>query len=74
MDVTGFVAAPAKLNTSPGEPGYDVRWDLVPGSARGKQSNVLDVLALVAWKNVMASPPMLGGARAFGGPACPWAP
>ena len=74
LDVTSFVAAPSKLNTSPGEPGYDVRWDLVAGSASGKQINILDVAALVAWKSPTASPPMLGEARAFGGPACPWAP
>ena len=70
MDVTSFVApAPRKLDKSPGDAGYDVRWDLVPGSVAGKHINLVDMTSLTT-----ASPPMLNGMRAYGGPACPWAP
>jgi len=33
---------------------------------------VNDLTALLAGSS--GNPPMLGGARAFNGPACPWAP
>ncbi len=74
VDITSFVApAPKKLNTSPGAPGFNVRWDLNPGPGGLANWIVLnDLLALVA--GPAAFPPMLGGAKAFNGPSCPWAP
>jgi hypothetical protein len=68
-DLTSFITG-SRLNKNPGMPGYDVRWDLVPGKGLFTYDvNVVDLTNLI---NVR--PPMLNGARAFYGPACPWAP
>ncbi len=74
QDVTSFaVPAPKKLNTSPGMTGFDPRWDLVPGQRAGLfWISLQDLTALTA--GPAAYPPMLGGARAFNGPPCPFPP
>jgi hypothetical protein len=72
QDVISFITAPRKLDKSPGETGFDSRWDLVPG--RGilpKAININDVTALV--NGTTGKPPMLGGNRAFD-QFCPFAP
>ena len=72
LDLSSFIAGtPRKLNTDPGDPGYDVRWDLVSGNGAGtpKDINLLDISNISLLK-----PPMFGGAKAFGGPVCPWPP
>jgi len=75
LDLSSFIAPPPrKLNTSPGNTGYDVRWDLTPGAPAGKHINLLDVSALTAPAPPTANPPMFGGQRAFDGPDCPWPP
>jgi hypothetical protein len=67
-DVTSYVApSPRKLNTDPGEPGYNVRWDIVPGA--GIFADAINLNDLASLTTVV--PPMLG-VRAFGGPTCPW--
>lgn len=58
VDIGSFVAPIWHLNTSPGDPGYDVRWDLSPGSDRlSKEINVVDIGAAA-----FTRPPMLNGA------------
>jgi hypothetical protein len=69
-DLSSFVAIPRKLGTSPGDPGYDVRWDIVPGTHAPLKVIVLTDIADL----VITKPPMLNNAREFGGPLCPWAP
>lgn len=66
-DLTSFLApTPRHLNTSPGDPGYDRRWDLVPGKGVfTKDINISDLTALL-----VLAPPMFNGQRAFNGPAC----
>ena len=67
QDVTSFVVPVLRFNTSPGEPGYDVRWDLVPGpNGFSSDINLQDITALI-----ILSPPMLGDLAAFNGPSCP---
>jgi len=69
-DLTSFLApVPKKLNTNPGDAGYDVRWDLVPGAPAGKQINLVDMTSTLTVR-----PAMLGGVKAFSGPVCPWPP
>ena len=70
-DLTSFVATPRRLGTSPGDLNFDVRWDLVPGAPNPAvfHINLTDITDVVFKK-----PPMLSGARQFGGPDCPWAP
>ncbi len=66
QDVASFIAPVRRLGTSPGDTGYDVRWDIVPGSGpMGDTINLQDVAYIV---NV--APPMLNNQRAYGGPAC----
>jgi hypothetical protein len=72
VDLGSFVAGVRKLNTNPGEAGFDSRWDLVPGTTSSKFINTVDMAAMVA--NVTARPPMLGGVKALGGPPCPYPP
>jgi len=72
LDMTSFLAPVRRLDSSPGHPNFDKRWDLVPG--RGLFAtwiNVNDLAALISGPS--GFPPMLGGAKAFGGPVCPWA-
>jgi hypothetical protein len=65
-DALSFLGPVRRLDTSPGDPGYDVRWDIVPGSGVfSKTVNMQDLISLLT-----LSPPMFSGARAFGGPAC----
>lgn len=65
-DLASFVTPVRHLNTSPGDPGYDQRWDLVPGPGMfSKTINIVDLSILVTLK-----PPMFGGQFAFNGPSC----
>jgi hypothetical protein len=65
-DLTSFLAPERRLNSNPGSPQYDVRWDLVPGAAVFPYViNVQDLLQLL-----FSAPPMFGGVRAFNGPTC----
>jgi hypothetical protein len=68
QDMASFVAPVKRLNTSPGDPNFDARWDLIPGSTFGDWINIQDLAALLAGPT--AHPPMFGGDRAFGN-ACP---
>lgn len=66
QDLTTFLAPTRRLDTSPGDAGYDKRWDLVPGAGIfGKDINISDLTNL----NTVA-PPMFGGQRAMTGPVC----
>jgi len=70
QDVTSFAAPVSRLNTSPGDAGYDIRWDVAPGPGGFTEDiNLQDITALA-----VLAPPMLGGLRAFGGPPCPEPP
>lgn len=65
-DVFSFLAPVRRLGTSPGDPNYDVRWDLVPGNGSfAADINLSDMTALLT-----LAPPMFGGQRAFDGPSC----
>jgi hypothetical protein len=68
-DLASFVAPTRHLGTSPGEPGYSARWDIVPGSTFGAAINIQDLAALITGPT--GYPPMFGGTRAFG-QTCPW--
>ncbi|MEK7186695.1 MAG: S8 family serine peptidase [Patescibacteria group bacterium] len=66
MDLTSFLAPVRRINTSPGDVGYDRRWDLVPGKGVfSKDINISDLTALT-----VLAPPMFNGQRAFNGPTC----
>jgi hypothetical protein len=64
--VTSFVAPVRHFEKSPGDFGFDARWDIKPGDGGlpPKYINILDVTTLVAGPT--GNPPMLNGARAFG--------
>lgn len=73
IDLTSFLAPARRLDTSPGHPNFNPRWDLVPG--RGLFATwiaVNDMTALIA--GTTGFPPMFGGAKAFNGPPCPFLP
>ncbi len=66
LDLGSFVAPLPRMNSSPGDPGYDVRWDLAPGAPGSLPDiNLQDMATLI-----LIAPPMLGGARAYNGPSC----
>jgi hypothetical protein len=68
-DVTSFIAPIRRLDKSPGDTGFSVRWDLVPGAGVfGNQVAINDLTALLAGQS--GFPPMFGGTRAFNGPTC----
>jgi pimeloyl-ACP methyl ester carboxylesterase len=72
-DLASFVAPVMRAFTSPGDAGFDVRWDIIPGpGAVSQHININDLAALVAGST--STPPMLGGASVFNGPECPWPP
>jgi hypothetical protein len=69
-DLASYVAPIRHINTDVSTLARDNRWDLVPGNgAIAHDINVQDLVKIVT-----TFPPMLGGARAFNGPVCPWAP
>ncbi len=68
QDLTLYIVPVKVLNTSPGDPEFDQRMDVVPGSIAGDWINIADMTNLV-----LVTPPMdpfNGTARAFNGPAC----
>jgi hypothetical protein len=69
-DLNEFLSPIRRLDSSPGGPGsFFVRFDLSPGPGIfADWINISDVNAMLAGSS--GFPPMLGGARAFGGPAC----
>jgi hypothetical protein len=73
-DLTTLLAPIRYFGTNVGTNPADVRFDLRPGPDGGGPTdiNLLDLTALIA--GATANPPMLGGVRALGGPACPWPP
>jgi len=73
-DLSSFLSPTRRVDTSPGHPNFDDRWDLQPGAGIFGPAwiNVADLSALLG--GTSGNPPMLGGARAFDGPVCPWAP
>jgi hypothetical protein len=68
LDLSSFIVPTRRLATSPGDPGYNKRWDLAPGSVAGKHINLLDMSAALTIPQ--GYPPMLNGARAYGA-TCP---
>jgi hypothetical protein len=73
LDVTSLLAPVRYLGTNVGTNAGDVRFDLTPGKGLfSTDINVADLTTLLAGSTGM--PPMLGGQRAFGGPACPYGP
>jgi len=73
VDLSSFIApAPRKLGTDPGDAGYNVRWDVVPGNGASPPKDI--ILTDVSNIAPLLEPPMLGGAKAFDGPVCPWPP
>jgi CSLREA domain-containing protein len=71
QDLGSYITPVRRIGTSPGDQGYDVRWDLVPGSTIGKHINIQDVAAVITGSS--GYPPMFGGTRAFS-QECPWEP
>lgn len=65
-DLSSFISPARRLGTSPGDPAYDQRWDLVPG--KGNMADVINLMDLAAI--VTTAPPMFGNQRAFNGPTC----
>jgi hypothetical protein len=71
LDLTTLLAPIRYFGTNVGTNPSDVRFDLTPGPGLFMMDiNLQDLTAVVAGPT--GYPPMLGGARAFGGPACPW--
>lgn len=66
QDIASFTAPIRRLDTSPGDPKYDVRWDVVPGKgAFGKDINIQDLTKISTF-----TAPMFNGQKAFNGPVC----
>lgn len=65
-DLTSFLVPVRRLDTSPGDDGFDPRWDLMPGNGIFTDTiNLADLTVLVSLR-----PPMFDGLRSFNGPAC----
>jgi hypothetical protein len=67
LDLASYIAPTRRINTSSGDPGYHIRWDVSPGSGGlSKEINLLDLSFISTFK-----PLMFGGSiRAFNGPPC----
>jgi hypothetical protein len=73
LDLTTLLAPTRYFDTNVGTNASDVRFDLTPGPGLFMTDiNIEDLTALLA--GAKGNPPMLGGVRAFDGPACPYAP
>ncbi|MGH9201660.1 MAG: thrombospondin type 3 repeat-containing protein, partial [Vicinamibacterales bacterium] len=71
QDFSSFIAPVRRINTSPGDLGYDVRWDLKPGTTFGEHINVVDLSTTLT--PPVGYPAMFNGQRAFN-LTCPWVP
>jgi glucose/arabinose dehydrogenase len=72
-DIAAFTNPVRYIGKNVGTNPSDVRFDLMPGnSGVGAHINIVDLAAVTS--GASGHPPMLGGARAFGGPVCPYAP
>ena len=71
-DLASFIAPARRLGTSSGDPNYDARHDIVPGSNFGSHINIQDLAALITGPT--AYPPMFGGTTRAFGQSCPWPP
>jgi CSLREA domain-containing protein len=70
FDITSFLAPDRHLDTDPGHPFFDPRWDLLPGQGPFMNwINIQDLLALLG--GATGAPPMMGNALAFN-QTCPW--
>ena len=78
LDLQSFVDPVRRLDTSPGDPGYDARWDLSPGPGGvvgGKWINIQDMQVLTELyppfypQNTDSDPN--NNIRAYAGPSCP---
>jgi len=69
QDLASFIAPLRRLNSSPGDTAYDVRWDLAPGA--GLLANVINVEDM--GNVVVARAPMLHGGRVLNS-TCPYPP
>ncbi|MGH8246546.1 MAG: hypothetical protein ACREUU_08940, partial [Gammaproteobacteria bacterium] len=70
VDLTSFLVPVRRFGTSPGDPDFDRRWDVLPGAGIFSDHINVQDLGNVA----LLRPSMLAYARAFGGAACPWSP
>ncbi|HSP55471.1 MAG TPA: M36 family metallopeptidase, partial [Dehalococcoidia bacterium] len=62
QDLTAFLAPVRRLGSSPGDPAFDIRYDLVPGKGiLGSFINIQDLTQVI-----VLAPPMFGGQRAWG--------
>jgi hypothetical protein len=72
VDVGSFVSPQRRLETNPGDAGFDARWDLNPGPTTG--STWIDISDIVALShsegNGSAHPPMFGAERTWNGEYC----
>ena len=70
FDTTAFIAPIRRLDTSPGNPNYDIRWDLNPG--KGVFNEDINISDFTMLNNAGSSgyPPMFLGLAAYNGPSC----
>jgi len=72
QDIIAFINPKRILDTSPGHPNFNSRFDLSPGKGAFAQwINIQDITALL--NGTTAFPPMFANARAFD-KTCPWTP
>jgi hypothetical protein len=64
QDILSFVAPFRRMDSAPGDPFFDRRWDLMQTGGLGNAINIQDLTALIAGPT--GYPPMFGGQRAFG--------
>jgi hypothetical protein len=71
QDLGSFLLPVNHFNTDENDPGFDPRWDLVPGPAvpGGDWISIQDIGALLGGPT--STPPMMDGAAIFNGPTCP---
>jgi hypothetical protein len=72
QDLGSYVTPVRRLGTSQGDPNFNARWDIVPGSTLGSHINIQDLGALFV--GATGHPPMLGGTTRAFGQSCPWPP
>jgi hypothetical protein len=72
FDITAYLGPTRRLDTSPPNPSYNTRLDLLPGrGALAQWINIQDVTTLLS--GTTGNPPMFNNQRAFG-KVCPLAP
>jgi len=75
QDITSFLAPVYRMNSNPGEAGFDPRWDLIPGKGiLAKFINIQDLVAIIPSSTTTTARPLMFNGQPAYNQTCPYPP